>query len=119
MKEAVHAVHEEDSTQIISKKYNIPFSTLQRRIKKNFTVNGKHPTFSPAEKCMAENITLLVKLFYVLSPLEIHHAAYVYGGNIMFSKVLTGRTSWHEKIGYMDQKSFNNYSSTRQPVLIV
>lgn len=80
---AVQAVRDGQSIRKVSKIFSIPFSTLQERIKKNIPITGpslgRHSTFSQEkEKGMAENIKLLAKLFYGLSPLEVRRAAYAY-----------------------------------------
>ncbi|XP_063911278.1 uncharacterized protein LOC135128298 [Zophobas morio] len=83
LENAIQAVRNGESIRKASKKFSIPFSTLQERIKKNLPITGpslgRHSTFSSEEeKSMAENIKLLAKLFYGLNPLEVRRAAYVY-----------------------------------------
>ncbi|KAJ8939093.1 hypothetical protein NQ318_003206 [Aromia moschata] len=73
---AVEAVLNGGSIRSASKAFKIPFSTLQERIKKNIPISGpslgRHATFSPEqEHAMAENIKLLAKLYYGLSPLQM------------------------------------------------
>lgn len=80
---AIEAVDAGNSLRSTAKKFGIPFSTLQERIKKKVPLTGpslgRHSTFSPdAERAMAENIKLLAKLFYGLSPLQVRSAAYTY-----------------------------------------
>lgn len=80
---AIEAVSAGNSLRSTAKKFDIPFSTLQDRIKKDVPITGpslgRHTTFSPeVEKGMAENIKLLAKLFYGLSPLQVRNAAFIY-----------------------------------------
>lgn len=80
---AVEAVSAGNSLRSTARKFGIPFSTLQDRIKKNVPITGpslgRHSTFSAeVEKGMAENIKLLAKLFYGLSPLQVRNAAFIY-----------------------------------------
>lgn len=80
---AVNAVKKKElSIRKASCMYNIPFSTLQIRIKSNnFSPPslGCRPIFSPQqENEISEHIKKLAKLFYGLTPLQLRQTAFDY-----------------------------------------
>jgi len=74
--------NKEMSIRKTSKAYDIPFSTLQERIKKGKTqiLNlGRKPVFCiDLENDMAEHIKDLAKLFYGITPLQLRSAAFAF-----------------------------------------
>jgi len=75
---AIKSYAEGNSIRSASKRFNIPYSTLQERIKKGVTKNphlGRNATFTPEQETELAN---RVKLLADITPNEIRRAAYDY-----------------------------------------
>lgn len=82
LKAALGAIRNGRSIREVSRAFNIPRSTLQKRLKQNSDAGpslGRKPVFSTVEeKCLAEHVIHLSKLFYGISRQEIKKCAYDY-----------------------------------------
>ncbi|KAG8223060.1 hypothetical protein J437_LFUL002008 [Ladona fulva] len=82
MKLALKFIEEGNSIKSSSKKYGIPFSTLQERKKKNKDSKphlGRNTTFTTEqEQALAERIKTLANVFYGLTATDVRRVAYEY-----------------------------------------
>lgn len=82
IKLALAFIEEGNSINASSKKYGIPFSTLQERREKNNNSKphlGRSATFTPEqEQALADRIKTLANVFYGLTAIEVRRVAFHY-----------------------------------------
>lgn len=103
---AIKSIEEGKSIRAASKSFNIPFSTLQERIKKGVTNNpqlGRNATFtSEQETELANRVKLLADIFYGMTPHDIRRAAFDYAEKIKSRIDFRKNLNSQEKIGSRD-----------------